>query len=67
MLIEIRWDEWVPESRVLKMNEENLIRQAELKASMATKKKVAVEKKINPNDPQKDAKKKRRESMQEKV
>ncbi|KAJ1555267.1 Esa1p-associated factor, partial [Cladochytrium tenue] len=32
------WDEWVPESRTLKYNEENLRRQAELNESMASKK-----------------------------
>lgn len=32
------WDEWVPESRVLKYNEVNLKRQSELKASVAAQK-----------------------------
>ena len=36
-----RWDEWVPESRTLKYNEENLKRQAELIESVSSKKKAS--------------------------
>ena len=32
-----RWDEWVPESRVLKFNEENLAKQRELREFYARK------------------------------
>ncbi|KAI8809579.1 MRG-domain-containing protein [Cladochytrium replicatum] len=38
------WDEWVPESRVLKFSDENLKRQSELKDSMSTKKQRTKEK-----------------------
>ncbi|TPX44509.1 hypothetical protein SeLEV6574_g04461 [Synchytrium endobioticum] len=33
-----KWDEWVPEERVLKINEENLKRQADLKSNVEGKK-----------------------------
>lgn len=39
-LVAYRWDEWVPESRALKMNEANLAKQASLKESYPGKKKA---------------------------
>lgn len=39
-LVTHRWDEWVPESRALKMNEANLAKQASLKESYPGKKKA---------------------------
>ncbi|KAJ3105027.1 UDP-glucuronic acid decarboxylase 1 [Phlyctochytrium planicorne] len=39
------WDEWVPETRVLKYNDENLKRQAELTDSLSAKKSKASDKK----------------------
>ena len=34
-----RWDEWVPEERVVKHNEANLVRQKQLKDTYSSKKK----------------------------
>ncbi|KAK9765778.1 Esa1p-associated factor [Basidiobolus ranarum] len=39
------WDEWVPETRILKYNEENLATQAALKAAIKTKKKSSTKEK----------------------
>lgn len=37
-----RWDEWVPEERVVKHNEANLMRQKQLKDTYSNKKKKTV-------------------------
>lgn len=40
-----RWDEWVPEERTLKLNDENLKRQKDLEASMKASSAAAAKKK----------------------
>lgn len=63
MLTNNRWDEWVPEERIMKLNEANRVKQAEVNSTI-TKKKVV---KVAVVDPLKESKKRRRESMQDKV
>lgn len=59
------WDEWVPETRILKYNDENLKKQSDLKESYSvTKKKDA--KKSDSTMPDKN-KKRPRDALQEKV
>ncbi|KAJ3369782.1 Esa1p-associated factor [Kappamyces sp. JEL0680] len=61
------WDEWVPESRMMKFTEENKQMAADMAASVK-KKKVVPEKKIVSNvDHEAKEKKRRRESMALKV
>ncbi|KAI9092613.1 MRG-domain-containing protein [Phlyctochytrium arcticum] len=61
------WDEWVPESRVLKFSDENLKRQADLRETLKTKKakersRAAQEKEAAGGTPEK-GRKRPRESM----
>jgi len=65
-----RWDEWVPESRVLKYTDENLKRQADLRDSMSAKNKAnKSEKKISSSHDTgiEKGKKRGRDFNQEKV
>ncbi|ORY01480.1 MRG-domain-containing protein [Basidiobolus meristosporus CBS 931.73] len=57
------WDEWVPESRVLKYNEENLATQAALKAAVKTKKKSSSKEKA-PSEASKSRKRARENSAE---
>ncbi|KAJ3052223.1 Esa1p-associated factor [Rhizophlyctis rosea] len=62
------WDEWVPESRVLKFNEENLRRQKDLQATASTQKnkQKASDSSKRPSDASTDRTKKRvRDSLTE--
>lgn len=66
-----RWDEWVPTSRMMKLNEESLMKQADLKATVTKKKPVPVEKKpvaqSSAAEQRETLKKRKRESQLEKV
>jgi mortality factor 4-like protein 1 len=48
----IRWDEWVPEERVVKHSDANLVRQKQLKDTYSNKKKkpVKISHKISAED-----------------
>ena len=62
------WDEWIPESRALKLNEDNLKKQAELiESTKSSKKGKAVDKSELVTTTAGAPKKKRRESIMEKV
>ncbi|KAJ3197397.1 Esa1p-associated factor [Irineochytrium annulatum] len=52
------WDEWVPEARVLKFNDENLKTQSDLLETLQSKKSKSTEKKVSV-DSEKSATKKR--------
>ncbi|KAJ3329812.1 Esa1p-associated factor [Blyttiomyces sp. JEL0837] len=59
------WDEWVPESRTLKYNEENLKRQADLNESLVAKKAKAPEKKTATDGGSSSSKKRPRDNEKE--
>ena len=66
--IRFSWDEWVPESRALKLNEESLARQLELlDATKSSKQKLAKGSDKKADQASDKNKKRRRDFMMERV